>query len=88
MNKTPVSEINAEEFANFIQQEKDQLKEIEGDIKDAKRRISAAKNGGPKNEMPIRRLNQMEVIFLMKPKTHISMGTRMSVLFNFDQMTS
>ena len=48
MNKTPVSEINAEEFANFIQQEKDQLKEIEGDIKDAKRRISAAKNGGPK----------------------------------------
>ncbi len=48
MVKTPVSEINVDEFVSFIQSEKDLLKDIEVDIMDAKRRISAAKNGGPK----------------------------------------
>ena len=48
--KIPVSEINPDEFATFIAERKESLKECEADVKDAKRRISAAKSGNKKRK--------------------------------------
>lgn len=50
MLKIAVSEIKADEFAQFIAEHKESLKECEADVKDAKRRISAAKSGSKKRK--------------------------------------
>lgn len=48
--KTPVSDIKPEEFAAFIAKCKESLKDCEADVRDAKRRISAAKSGSKKRK--------------------------------------
>ena len=45
---TPLSEVISEEFHDWVDARKPQLNVIEGDLKDAKRRISAAK--GPRRK--------------------------------------
>ena len=50
MTKTPISEIDATAMHNWVDLKKPFLNEIEGDLKDGKRRVSAAK--GPRKKLP------------------------------------
>ena len=44
----PMSEINPEDIATFIEDEKKHLKEVVDDAKDGKRRVTAAKGPRPR----------------------------------------
>ncbi len=46
--ETPVSSVNPEHVAEFIHEQKETLKHVDADVKDAKRRISSFK--GPKRK--------------------------------------
>ena len=50
----PLSEIDAAEFTDWVDSKKTVLGEIEGDVRDAKRRITAAK--GPRPKPKVRRI--------------------------------
>ena len=51
MIKTPAASIDATEFGSFIEEEKSGLKDVEVDMRDAKRRITAAKGGSKKKKV-------------------------------------
>ena len=48
MMKTPASETNPGQVGEFIDEQKAVLKNVDADVKDAKRRINAAKGPRPK----------------------------------------
>lgn len=45
--ETPMSQLDVNDTAQFMETEKQHLKEVEADIKDGKRRVSSAKGPRP-----------------------------------------